>query len=113
MRVYRIESKASYGGIIEDIWWGAFSSKHITYTKDAIYAHEGCSIGDYNSDYRLGCRTLEKLVEYFGSDFARLISQETIRVVEYEVERKHVVFSKKRIELTFRIDKVKGMKVIL
>jgi hypothetical protein len=113
MRVYRMESKMTYNGIIEPIWWGAFCSKHLTYPPDAIYSNMGCTIPEYNSKYRFACRSIEKVIEYFGSDFARIIGNEDIQLVEYEVKRTHVIFSKKRVELVFNINEVTYKRRIL
>ena len=92
---------------------GIFSSDHVTYTDDANYQTYGCTLWKYkDSNYRFACNGIDKLIEYFGSDFARLIGQEGVILVEYEVKRKDCFFSDKRIELVFEADKVISRRVI-
>lgn len=108
MRVYRLEGKG----------WGAFNSNSgldIKYPEDALYAQHGNSTGKnvYQDEYRFGCDSLDKLIEYFGSDFAYLIEQGA-EIVEYNIHKAHVTFSVLGIELAFLVDKVKkdGRRVI-
>jgi len=99
MIVYRLEGKG----------WGAFNSNSgldITYTDDALYAAHGNTTDKnvYDEEYRFGCDTLDKLIEYFGSDFAKLLNQGA-EIVAYKVHKAHVTFSVLGIEVAFKIDK--------
>lgn len=92
---------------------GIFSSDHITYTEDSNYQSYGCTLWKYKeSNYRFACRSIDKLIEYFGNDFANLIGQDDVILVEYEVKRKDCFFSTKRIELVFEADKVINRRVV-
>lgn len=92
---------------------GIFSSDHVTYTEDSNYQTYGCTLWKYKeSDYRFACSTIDKLIEYFGSDFANLIGKENVILVEYEVKRQDCFFSDKHIELVFKHSKMINRKVI-
>lgn len=98
----------------EEIWEGVFSGGHINYPVDANYNTYGCTLWQYKySDYRFACRTLDKLVEYFGSDFARLIDKDDVRLMEYEVNKEDCFFSSKHIELVFKANKVISKRRII
>jgi len=102
MIVYRLEYK-DYGV------FGSYMNKYITNPEDAMYTYYGNTtpVDKWTtgfSGYRFACRTPEKLVEYFGSDFARAIAKGAI-VVAYEVGMKYVMFGYKGLELAFQADK--------
>jgi hypothetical protein len=106
MIVYRLEKNG----------WGAFCSCSglvVSYTKDAVYAQHGNTTDKnvYQSDYRFGCDSIDKLIEYFGSDFAMLLDKGA-EIVEYNIHKAHVTFSVLGIELAFPIRKVSGRRVV-
>lgn len=111
MIVYRFEQKIKcWNGNkheYEERWEGVFGGGHMTYPEDANYQTHGCTLWQYKySDYRFACRTLDKLVEYFGSDFSLLIGKEDVRLMEYEVKKGDCFFSSKHIELVFKASEV-------
>lgn len=107
MKVYRIE-KNGYGPFCD------MSGLKTTYPSDAMYSIYGCTcqqVTKWDSDFRFGCRTIDKLIEYFGSDFAKLINQGG-KIVEYEVNMKYVYFGYRGMELAFRVNMIKYRKEI-
>ncbi len=118
MRVYRFEQRQKvwdWDTIDKEVfrYQGVFSGEHITYTLDANYKTHGCTLYEYKEkQYRFACRTIDKIIEYFGSDFARLLDKDDVVLVEYEVKREHCTFSDKRIELVFQADKIISRTVI-
>lgn len=95
-------------------WDGIFGGGHVSYPDDANYQTYGCTLWQYkDSNYRFACSTIDKLIEYFGSDFAKLIDKKGVRLVEYEVKRQDCFFSSKHIELVFRADKVISKRRII
>lgn len=117
MIVYRFEQHFDEylgDGKYKKRWEGIFSGGHCSYPEDANYQTYGCTLWRYkDSEYRFACRSIDKLIEYFGSDFAKLLGKEGVRLVEYEVKREGCFFSDKHIELVFKASKVKGKRVIL
>lgn len=96
MLVYRLEYKGQ----------GVFcSSLRVRYPDDAQYSNFHCQVPSAHDDerYRFGCRTMDKLVAYFGSDFEYLLRQGA-EILIYEVPRKCILFSDNGIELAFLID---------
>lgn len=105
MVVYRIERQDG---------WGAFCNEQseqqtiVSYPSDSIYANEGCTVMGVRNHYgpwRFGCETLDGLVEYFGSDFAKLIGKHGCSVVAYKVHKAHVRFGLNGCELAFIAEK--------
>ncbi len=108
MKVYRLEGKDNYGVFcsranIDDTW-----------TDDSIYANQGCSanIDREDESYRFACRSIDRLIEYFGSDFDYMIEQ-GVAIVEYDVNIKDVVFGNKGTELAFNINNIRNKTTIL
>jgi len=102
MKVYRLEFE-DYGV------FGTHMSKFISDPKDALYTLYGNTTpvnkwtGGFNQ-YRFACRTPEKLVAYFGSDFGKAIGAGAV-VAVYEVSIKYVMFGYRGVELAFQADK--------
>ncbi len=119
MRVYRLERQNSDGEFM-----GVFcTSGTLNYPSDANYANFGCGIENahWNDDYRFACDSIEKLIEYFGSDFAVQLNEGAI-IVEYNVHMAHTKYSMHEdkdgetiyeIETAFLASKVKERIVIL
>lgn len=106
MKVYRLEKNG----------WGVFcpnSGIEVSYTNDALYAQHGNSTGRnvYQDEYRFGCESIDKLIEYFGSAFAMLIAKDA-EICEYNIHKAHITFSVLGIEVAFLIDKVKDRRVL-
>lgn len=47
------------------------------------------------------CKGIDRLIEYFGSDFGKLIGNELVELVEYEVDEIFTEYNDINIELTF------------
>lgn len=110
MKVYRLEYHE----------FGVFCTqvKNLNYPEDALYAMFGYSCGAQyrsNDDYRSACKSLDELIEYFGSDFAKLIG-EGADIIEYNVHKAHVRFGldpSLQIEVAFNIEKSISRTIIL
>lgn len=106
MKVYRLEQNG----------WGIWSGgcPGVTWPPDAVYKEFGCTIvkAHYKEEWRFGCESIEKIIEYFGSDFARLLDN-GCTLMEYTVHKAHVLFSMEGIEVAFKIDKVKEKRIML
>lgn len=76
------------------------------YPDDALFTNYGCTMywhkGD--SNFRFACGSLEQLVEYFGSEFANLLSRGALPV-GYEVPDDYVEWGEDNVELCFPIAK--------
>lgn len=101
MIVYRLE-KDGYGIFCHGLDTGA---------QDSLYVHELCSVRRSSRStiedmqkWRYACDSIDKLIEYFGSDFAHILAHGGELVV-YKVRKNYVQFSPKGIEVAFRIDK--------
>jgi len=96
MIVYRLEYKGF--GI-----FGRYSGDLLSGTEDSLYNLYGNTTpaSRTSSNFRFACRTPEKLVEYFGSDFAHAIAKGAT-VEAYEVNRKYVMYGYRGIELAFQ-----------
>lgn len=115
MIVYRFEAK------IHDVfgdrhdWKGVFHTS-IGDARDADYATHGCTLPDhkYYDDSRFACRSIDKLISYFGSDFARLIGMNNVRLMAYEVNAKDLIYSDKHCEVVFKTkDVISKRKVVI
>lgn len=108
MKVYRLEHRG----------WGVFCKYLYTTPSDALYTEYGFQCGkqyQWNDDYRSGCESLDKLIEYFGSDFALITGTEGVELVEYTIHKAHVRFGLNaniNIEVAFKADKVTHREVI-
>lgn len=118
MRVYRLERPDTDGD-----YRGVFCTKGtLNYPEDSHYGRFGCGIekAHWNTDYRFGCTSIDKLIEYFGSDFAVQLN-EGASIVEYNVHMAHTMYSIHddgdetiyEIETAFLASKVKERNVIL
>jgi hypothetical protein len=99
MTVYRLE----YLG--HGVFCG-YAYNLMTNTLDAQYKQYGCTVVKARSDdnYRFACDSMEKLIEYFGSDFGKLLDGGA-EIVCYKVHKAHVLFSMEDIEVAFKVDK--------
>lgn len=106
MLVYRLEKNDR--GVFDSYESGV----KLSMPPDAIYENYGCTItkAKYDSNYRFGCESAEKLVEYFGSDFDKVLAQDAELVV-YKVHKRNVIFSKEGIEVAFEIAKAERVSV--
>lgn len=106
MIVYRLEHEG----------YGIFSSDYTTFPTDSIYSEEGCTVvaarnGRNDREYRFGCDSIEKLIDYFGSDFAHALGGDGVELVAYKVRRNYVLFSDIGIEVAFKIEKAEKITI--
>lgn len=111
MRVYRLE-KNDYG-----VFCNASMVSYPNYPDDALYANYGFSCDQryhFNDGWRSACESIEKLIDYFGSDFAFFLGLGA-EIVEYNVDKRYIRFSKldESIEVVFKREKAKERTVIL
>lgn len=90
MIVYRLESESGYG---------VFSTVARALLDDgtAMYSVHSCTLRSQglvpnNRKYRFACESIDKLVEYWGSDFANLLAQ-GYKVAVYKVRKNYVLLS--------------------
>lgn len=112
MRVYRLERNG----------WGVFctsdSGLEQNYPDDSMYQLFGFQCDrryHWVKDYRSGCSSIDKLIEYFGSDFSNMIDKGA-SIVEYNVNKAHVRTGLNPdidIEVAFNINKIKHRTIIL
>ena len=110
MRVYRLERQNGWGE-----YRGVFcTSGTLNYPEDSHYANFGCGVekAHWNDDYRFACESIESLILYFGSDFAVQLNEGAI-IVEYTIDKRHILFDKRQVEIAFLSTKVKQRIVIL
>lgn len=115
MLVYRFEERVKSYNIGEPVtrYEGVFAGGIVGACTDANYEEYGCTMVDYkNRDYRFGCASIEQLIEYFGSDFQRLIEADEVVMVEYEVRDDYCVFSDEGIEMVFEVEAVMERNII-
>lgn len=112
MLVYRLE-KQDYGVFCD---WGNLV---MPFSCDALYSEFGYSCKrEYRekSNWRSACDSIDKLIKYFGSDFAYALG-EGASVVEYVVNKTYVDFGQDEedgnIEVIFDSTKATTRKVIL
>lgn len=110
MKVYRLE-RNGYGVFCE-----SDSKIQLPFSEDSLYQSHGYSCDTQyrvKDEYRSACESIEKLVEYFGSDFAYALDKGA-SIVEYTVHKAHVRFGLRlNIEVVFNSEKVKDKTVIL
>jgi len=88
------------------------------FSEDSLYQEFGYTCAqEYRGDcdYRSACESLDKLIEYFGSDFAYALDKGA-HIVEYTVHKAHVrfgLFPEESIEVAFDVTKATNRKVIL
>ena len=108
MVVYRLEKDG----------WGVFcSSISLNSPTDALYNNFGYTCSreyKFSSNWRSACVSLDKLIKYFGSDFAYVLG-EGASIVAYDVPREHVqrAIGWRQIEVIFNVHEVKHRTVIL
>lgn len=106
MKLYRLERNG----------WGVFCSSSymmMPSSDDSLYSRYGFSCGykyQWESDWRCACESIEKLIEYFGSDFAWALDRGA-SIVEYRVPKRYVRFGE--VEVVFKAPKVIERLVIL
>lgn len=112
MKVYRLE-RNGYGVFCE-----YYSKIDLPFSEDTLYSLFGYTCdGQYRArdEFRSACESLDKLIEYFGSDFAYAL-QKGASIVEYTVHKAHVRFGlevDECIEVVFNIDKATDRQVLL
>lgn len=118
MLVYRFEVEVdNYNitkGEYEKEWKGVFHKYIDRHSVDAEYHTYGSTLPDHKhyDDSRFACRSIDKLISYFGSDFAKLISKPDVRVMEYEVNARDLIYSRQHCEVVFKIDTMKSKRVV-
>lgn len=112
MKVYRLE-RNGYG-----IFCEYYSKITMRFPEDALYNEFGYTCDRQyrqDDDYRSACESIDKLIEYFGSDFAYAL-QEGAEIVEYNIHKAHVKFGlmpeEDSIEVVFNSTKVTDRQVI-
>jgi hypothetical protein len=112
VKVYRLE-RNGYGIFCE---WK--SRVDMNFPEDALYNEFGYTCArQYRDldDYRSACESLDKLIEYFGSDFAYCL-EKGASIVEYNIHKAHVRFGlepEESIEVVFNSAKVIDKHIIL
>jgi hypothetical protein len=109
VKLYRLERNG----------WGVFCPAsfmpRMLCSSDALYTWYGFSCDrkyQWENDWRCACESIEKLVEYFGSDFAWALDMGA-SIVEYRVPKKDIRFGTEGIEVVFKADAVIERLVIL
>jgi hypothetical protein len=106
MKVYRLERNG----------WGVFcpgAFMRMPYSDDALYSHFGYSCDpayQCEEEWRAACESVEKLKEYFGSDFKWALDHGA-SLVEYTVLKRYVRFGK--LEVTFYVSQAKARRVVI
>ena len=110
MRVYRLE-RNDYGVFCE-----SYSKIELNFPDDALYNEYGYTCDSQyrcKDEYRSACESLDKLIEYFGSDFAYALDNGA-SIVEYTVHKAHVRFGlRTNIEVVFNSEKVTNKTIIM
>lgn len=112
MKVYRLE-RNGYG-----IFCEYYSKITMRFPDDALYNEFGYTCDRQyreKDEWRSACESLDKLIEYFGSDFAYALD-EGAEIVEYNIHKAHVRFGlmpeEDSIEVVFNSDKIVDRKTI-
>lgn len=96
--------------------WGVFCRILMKYSDDGLFADYGFSCDrryQRNGDWRSACESIDKLIEYFGSDFAYCLDRGA-SIVEYVVHKAHVRFGLRdeSIEVVFNPSKAKERNIV-
>lgn len=112
MKIYRLE-RNNYGVFCE--WMTKIA---MPFSYDTIYNEFGYTCDRQyreKDEYRSGCDSIEKLIEYFGGDFAWTLEQGA-SIVEYTIHKAHVRFGldlEECPEVVFNSEKIIDRTVIL
>lgn len=110
MIVYRLEAPNGWG-VFCDIE-NDLNVRFNNYYEDSIWGEGGCSVqgAGHNSPYRFACGSINDLIAYFGSDFARIIGGNGI-IAAYKVRKNYVLFGENGVELAFLYEKAERVSI--